>query len=184
VGEVVTLERTPIVIDPDVSYRVIGAKSFGKGIIHYPPALGDDISKLSYFKLPADALLLSNIKAWEGAISVTTETVARNYVASNRFLSYLPRDERANTSYLRHYFLSRRGLSQVSAASPGGADRNRTLGRSRFEALEIPLPSRAEQDRIARILDSLGERVRKVHADLALDALRPSILNAAFTGQL
>lgn len=183
-GDILTLERTPITLDPEARYRVIGVRSFGKGIIYYPSTLGGDVSKLSYFKLPADAILLSNIKAWEGAISVTTETVAQDYVASNRFLSYRPRDERMNTSYLRHYFLSRRGLAQISAASPGGADRNRTLGRKRFEALEIPLPPRAEQDRVARILDSFAERVSKVHADPALDALRPSILNAAFTGQL
>ena len=129
-------------------------------------------------------MLLSNIKAWEGAISVSTEIVARDYVASNRFLSYMPRDGRINSSYLRHYFLSRRGLAQISAASPGGADRNRTLGRKRFEALEIPLPPRPEQDRVARILDSFAEQASKVHADPALDALRPSILNAAFRGQL
>ncbi|MGH3873347.1 MAG: restriction endonuclease subunit S [Pseudonocardiaceae bacterium] len=184
VGDVLALARTPITIDPEAPYHVIGVKSFGKGIIHYPSTLGSDVSKLSYFKLPADALLLSNIKAWEGAIGVTTETVARDYVASNRFLSYMPCDERVNSSYLRHYFLSHRGLAQVSAASPGGADRNRTLGRKRFEALEIPLPLRAEQDRVARILDSFAECVSKVHAGPALDALRPSILNAAFTGQL
>ncbi|MGH7928485.1 MAG: restriction endonuclease subunit S, partial [Candidatus Binatia bacterium] len=99
VGDVLALARTPLTIDPEAPYRVIGVKSFGKGIIHYPPILGSDISKLSYFKLPADALLLSNIKAWEGAISVTTETVARDYVASNRFLSYMPCDERVNSSY-------------------------------------------------------------------------------------
>jgi type I restriction enzyme S subunit len=184
VGEVINLQRTPIALEHESTYRVIGAKSFGKGIIHYPPALGDEVSKLNYFKLPPDALLLSNIKAWEGAISVTTDTVARDYVASSRFLSYMPSDERANTSYLRHYFLSRRGLSQVSAASPGGADRNRTLGRSRFEALMIPLPPRAEQDRVARILDSLDERVKERQDAPDLGALRTSILNAAFTGQL
>ncbi|MGH3854509.1 MAG: hypothetical protein ACRDR6_13640 [Pseudonocardiaceae bacterium] len=183
-GDVLSLERTPTTIDPEASYRVIGVRSFGKGIIYYPPALGSDVSKLSYFKLPAEALLLSNIKAWEGAISITTEAVARDYVASNRFLTYMPCDDRVNSSYLRHYFLSRRGLAQISAASPGGADRNRTLGHKRFEALEIPLPSRTEQDRTARILDSFAERVGKVRADPVLDALRPSILNAAFTGQL
>lgn len=183
-GDVFALERIPIAIDPEAPYRVIGMKSFGKGIIHYPPTPGSDVSKLSYFKLPVNALLLSNIKAWEGAISVSTEIVARDYVASNRFLSYMPRDGRINSSYLRHYFLSRRGLAQISAASPGGADRNRTLGRKRFEALEIPLPPRPEQDRVARILDSFAEQASKVHADPALDALRPSILNAAFRGQL
>jgi type I restriction enzyme S subunit len=52
-GDVLALERAPITIDLEAPYRVIGVKSFGKGIIHYPPTLGGDVSKLSYFKLPA-----------------------------------------------------------------------------------------------------------------------------------
>ena len=51
-GDVFALERIPIAIDPEAPYRVIGMKSFGKGIIHYPPTPGSDVSKLSYFKLP------------------------------------------------------------------------------------------------------------------------------------
>lgn len=184
VGDIIRLVRQPIDIDAASRYRAIGARSFGKGMILYPPTRGDDLSKLSYFQLPPNALLLSNIKAWEGAISVTTEDIANDFVASNRFLSYLPVDERVNTSYLRHYFLSRRGLAQISTASPGGTDRNRTLGRQRFEALSIPLPPRAEQDRIAAILDGLADRLERARANPAVQALRPAILNAAFTGQL
>ncbi|MFI6210859.1 restriction endonuclease subunit S [Nocardia brasiliensis] len=184
VDEIMRLVRKPIDIDAASRYRVIGARSFGKGVIFYPPTRGDELSKLSYFQLPSDALLLSNIKAWEGAISVTTKEIANDFVASNRFLSYLPVDDRVNTSYLRHYFLSQRGLAQISAASPGGADRNRTLGRQRFEALTIPLPPRAEQDRIAAILDGLADRLERARANPAVEALRPAILNAAFTGQL
>ena len=182
--EVVVLERTPIHIDPDMEYRVIGMRSFGNGVIRYPPALGSEVSLMNYFTFPAEALILSNIKAWEGAIGVTSAEESSGYIASNRFLTYVPIDERVNISYLRHYLLSREGLAKVSAASPGGADRNRTLGRKRFEALTFPLPPRTVQDRVARTLDALAERLNAAYSAPTLDALRPSILNAAFTGQL
>lgn len=184
IGDVLRLKRTPIDIEEDESYRVLGMRSFGKGIIRYPSALGSKVSKLNYFTFPADALLLSNIKAWEGAIGVTSATDSKNYIASSRFLTYLPVDGRVNISYMRHYLLSREGLAKIAAASPGGADRNRTLGRKRFEEIEIPLPSRAAQDRVAEVLDSITSGLSGEYAQRALDLLRPSVLNAAFTGQL
>ncbi|MGH3546665.1 MAG: restriction endonuclease subunit S [Pseudonocardiaceae bacterium] len=182
-GDVLTFERTPIIIEADSAYRTIGVRSFGKGFIHHPLNKGEDLSKLNYFQFRAGTLALSNLMAWEGGITVTRQEDTL-YVASNRFFFYLPTDDRVNVSFLRHFLLSRRGQALISSACSAGAERNRTLGRKRFESLEIPLPPRAEQDRVARILDAFAERVSKVHADPALDSLRPSILNAAFTGQL
>jgi type I restriction enzyme S subunit len=121
--------------------------------------------------------------AWEGGISVTQMEDA-GYIASNRFFFYLPVDDRVNTSYLRHFLLSKQGLALVGSACSAGAERNRTLGRKRFEALTIPLPSRSVQDQVASILDRLAERLNSAYAEPSLASLRPSILNAAFTGQL
>lgn len=182
-GDLLAFERIPIAIDVDSTYRTIGVRSFGKGFIYHPPTKGKDLSKLDYFQFRTEALALSNLMAWEGGITVTCSEDTR-YIASNRFFFYLPTDDRVNVSFLRHFLLSRRGQALVASACSAGAERNRTLGRKRFEALEIPVPPRAEQDRVARILDSFAERVGKVRAAPALDALRPSILNAAFTGQL
>ncbi|MEV7777844.1 restriction endonuclease subunit S [Kitasatospora sp. NPDC088351] len=183
VGEVLTLTREPIEVDPGAHYRAIGMRSFGKGMIHYPSAPSSELSKLRYFNFPADALALSNIKAWEGAISVTSIEDA-THIASNRFLFYRPLDKRVNVSYLRHYFLSKQGLAQISACSPGAADRNRTLGVKRFENIEFALPPREEQDRVASTLDDLADRIRKVHGTPSLGAIRPALLNAAFAGRL
>lgn len=183
-GDVVKLDRTPIAIDSDVKYRVIGMRSFGRGVIRYPDSLGSEVSKMHYFEFPAGALILSNIKAWEGAISVTSDEESQEHIASNRFLTYTPVDSRVNVSYLRHYLLTREGLAKVSAASPGGTDRNRTLGRKRFEDLTFHLPRRPVQDRIARALDALAEQLNEAYSEATFDTLRPSVLNAAFTGQL
>ncbi len=158
IGDVITLVRKPVLIDPNANYRYIGIRSFGKGLIHYPPTAGDKLSKLRYFELPTDALVLSNIKAWEGAITVSTERDSE-HIASNRFLSYLPVNaEEVDTRYLSYYFLSQAGLPLIERASPGAADRNRTLGIEAFENLKIRLPDIHEQRRIAARLDHLLER--------------------------
>jgi type I restriction enzyme, S subunit len=153
--DILTLERRALVVDPGKSYRQIGIYSWGKGIIRREPAPGSELSRLRYFSFPPRALLLSNIQAWEGAVAVTGSDES-GYVASNRFLPYLPIDEDAvHVEYLRHYFLSEPGLAQIGQASPGTQVRNRTLGIKLFEDLTIPLPDIAEQRRIAAYLESL-----------------------------
>lgn len=181
-GDLVTPSRVPIDINPEESYRAFGMRSFGKGVIRYEPTSGAELSKLRYFKFPSNALVLSNIKAWEGAIGVTSpeDTVC---VASNRFLFYVPDADQVNVSYLRHYLLSRRGLAQVSAASPGSADRNRTLSIKGLEAIKVPLPVREVQDKAAHLIEetsTLGGRQESG----TQERLRKAILHAAFTGQL
>jgi type I restriction enzyme S subunit len=158
VGGVLKLVREAVLVEAQQTYRYVGIRSFGKGIIHYPPTTGARLSKLRYFRLPTNALVLSNIKAWEGAITVSTER-DHGYIASNRFLSYLPIDEdEVDTRYLRYYFLSEAGLPLIEGASPGAADRNRTLGIEAFENLRVPLPDIVEQRRVAARLDYLHAR--------------------------
>ncbi len=182
-GDVVTLNRTPTEIEPDTEYRHIGIRSFGRGFIRHPLTLGENLSKLSYFTFPENALALSNLMAWEGGISVT-QAQDTDYVASNRFFFYLPTDDRVNVSYLRHFLLSSPGQALIASACSAGAERNRTLGRKRFENLVFPRPPRPLQDQVALTLDALAERLSAAYSEPALDALKPSILNAAFTGRL
>src|SRR6266516_6481681 len=91
VGDIIRLDREFITIDPLASYRVAGVRSFGRGIFYYLPQLGATLGKLRYFELRSGALVLSNIKAWEGAVAVSTDRDA-GCVASNRFLTYYPID--------------------------------------------------------------------------------------------
>jgi type I restriction enzyme S subunit len=178
-----TMSRTPIDIVPDREYCAFGMRSFGRGTIRYEPTQGRDLSKLRYYTFPPRALVLSNIKAWEGAISITNEQDSF-CVASNRFLFYSPRDDRVNISYMRHYLLSRAGLAKISAASPGSADRNRTLSIQGLEAMDVPLPPREVQDGAARLIDGTDDLFSAPEPAATWEALKLSLLNAAFTGQL
>ena len=157
VGEVLALQRVPVQPDPGTEYVRIGIRSFGKGILHYEPKPGDQLGSLRFFDVQPDRLIVSNIKGWEGAIAVSSESDA-GCIASNRFLSYRPIGRRVDVRWARWYFLSEPGIELVQRASPGSADRNRTLAIDRFEALTIPLPPIDEQRRVARKLDQIRAR--------------------------
>jgi type I restriction enzyme S subunit len=175
-GDVLELTRTQIVPDLATSYRQIGVYSWGKGIIENDPLTGAELSKVSYYKFPPHALILSNIQAWEAAIAVS-KCVHAEFIASQRFLPYLPKSEgEVDVRYLLHFFLSDSGLALIRQASPGTVTRNRTLGIKAFEDLVIPLPDLAEQNAVARRLDKfaaassfvLSEERRVRHSERAL----------------
>ncbi len=168
VGKVLRLERVPLDPDPAVEYVSIGIRSFGKGIFHYEPKLGDQLGSLRFFEVLPNRLVLSNIKGWEGAIAVSSDVDA-GCIASNRFLSYVPIDDRIDVRWARWYFLSDSGIELIQRASPGSADRNRTLAIDRFEALEIPLPPIDQQRSVADRLDRFEAATSELrhHSDRA-----------------
>ncbi len=184
VGEVATLHRRWINPDPMTEYIQIGVRGFGRGIFHYPPTLGMNLGRLRFATVEPGDLVVSNIKAWEGAIAMAGDGDA-NCIASNRFLTYRVSDERADARYLRYFFLSEAGLRLIGRASPGSADRNRTLAIDRFEALEVPLGPIDEQRRIATLLDSIHSRTSTadafaVKAAVAAEALKWAVTRDTF----
>lgn len=157
-GDVLRLDRRPVNVCADGDYVALGMRSFGRGIFHYETCKGDQLSKLRHFTFPANALAFSNIKAWEGAVAVTSEEDTEA-VASSRFLFYVPKGRDVDVRYLRYYFLSFQGLRQIGQASPGSADRNRTLSIKSFEDLEVTVPDIDEQRRVADKLDAALSRI-------------------------
>lgn len=183
VRDLLRLDRLPVEPEPNTEYVTIGARSFGRGLFHYDAKPGDRLGSLRFFEVQPERLVISNIKGWEGAIAVSSEK-DRGCLASNRFLQYAPINDRIDVSWARWFFLSEPGLHLIQRASPGSADRNRTLAIKRFEELEIPLPPIEDQRRTVAILDQASELVEAWmnQQQRRLAALVPSLLNDAFGG--
>lgn len=179
VREVLVLERLPVEPHPVSEYVTVGVRSFGRGLFHYEPKLGDQLGSLRFFELRSDRLVISNIKAWEGAVALSGPQ-DEGCLASNRFLTYVPADGRIDVGWARWFFLSEAGLDLLQGASPGSADRNRTLAIKRFEALEIPLPPIGEQRRVAASLGSV--EVSANTASKRLERLPASAFSTALPG--
>lgn len=126
-SEVAPLIRRPVGVDLSAEYPELGIRSFGKGTFHKSPVTGADIGTKKIFAIHRDDLLFNIVFAWEGAVAVA-KLEDHKRVGSHRFLTCVPKEGVATSSFLCFHFLTDRGLQQLGEASPGGAGRNRTLG--------------------------------------------------------
>lgn len=184
VGDVLSLQRRVVRVNPYDEYREVGIRSFGQGIFHKEPVFGSDLGNKRVFRIEPGDLVLSNVFAWEGAIAVASQAEA-GMIGSHRFMTFVAIDEGVETRWASWFFRSDPGLTLIRRASPGSAGRNRTLAIDRFEALQIPLPSIREQRRQVKYLDAI-EKSAKAAADSIrhpssydIIALLPGMVDAA-----
>lgn len=153
---------------------------FGRGLFEKPPLRGDSLTWQKLFLIKEGDLVVSNIKAWEGAFAVA-DAAHHGAVGSHRYLTSVVDRRRATPGFVWFFLQSPLGIAQLQAASPGSADRNRTLSQDRFAAIEVPLPSLDAQ----QWFDSLQQKARAAReaqaaAERDLDQLLPALLAEAF----
>ena len=178
--EVAPIVRRPVTIDPDTTYPELGIRSFGKGTFHKPPVKGSDLTWQKPVWLKADDLVFSNIKAWEGAVAVVChDDDAR--IGSHRYISCVPDSDKIFTDFLFYYFQTPDGNDKLNEASPGSADRNRTLNTKKLVNTLVPVPSLAQQKEFLSLRAKLGQ-MQQLHAqnEQQLNQLMPSLLAQAF----
>lgn len=159
-GSVFELQRRQVAVDPSADYQEIGVRSFGRGLFVKDPVTGSDIGSKRVFRVESGDLVVSNVFAWEGAVGVASG-LHGGMIGSHRFMTWTPKGD-VNVDFARHYFGSELGLTALGAASPGSAGRNRTLSIANLEAVAIPQPPRAEQDRVVNHLMGLERRLARV----------------------
>lgn len=179
-GDIAPLVRRPVTIDPTTSYPEVGARSFGRGLFAKPDVIGAEVTWQSLYRLEPGDLVFSNIKAWEGAFAVAGPEHAGKH-GSHRYLTCVPDADRATAGYLWYYLQSEDGLRKINEASPGSADRNRTLATKRLEAITVPVPPLDAQQWFNNLQATAGAaRNAQVDAATELAALLPAMLNEAF----
>lgn len=184
IGDVAPLVRRPVDATVDGEYPELGVRSFGKGVFHKPTLLGVELTWQKLFRVKEGDIVISNIKAWEGAIAVA-EPDDDGRVGSHRYLTLVPIKGKATAGFLCFYLLTAAGLADIGHASPGSADRNRTLGQKALEEIEVPVPDYGQQVWFDRLQAKVREMLTKQQEGLTeLDAMLPSILDKAFKGEL
>jgi type I restriction enzyme S subunit len=181
---VAPITRRPVEIEPETIYYEVGARSFGKGLFDKPSFKGKDLTWQQPYWIHSGDLVFSNIKAWEGAVAAADNS-AHLKVASHRYLTYEPDRDVTSAEFLCYYFLTPEGIEILSKASPGSADRNRTLNTRFLNHILIPMPLPEIQVEFLEFKNRM-ETVRKHHASTLreLDELFPSLLDKAFKGEL
>lgn len=182
-AEVAPAVRRSVEIDITVRYREIGARSFGRGLFFKPDFDGAEATWQKPVWIRSGDLVLSNIKAWEGAIALAGDQ-HDGCIASHRYITCVPDPAQATAGFLAYYLLSEDGLEKVGAASPGTADRNRTLSLGNLAKIEVPVPPLSVQqsfDRLHAQVVALKAKHAAIHAANA--ALVPATLERVFQPQ-
>lgn len=179
-GVVAPTVRRPVTIDPSVRYREVGARSFGRGLFVKPDFDGAEATWQKPVWIKAGDLVLSNIKAWEGAIAVASDEHERS-IASHRYITCAVDRDVATAQFLAYFLLTAEGLEKIGLASPGTADRNRTLSLSNLAKIEVPVPSLNRQ-RAFNQLQAKVINLKARHAAIraANAALLPATLERVF----
>lgn len=183
-GEVAPLVKRQVELQPNQFYNEIGARSFGKGTFDKPMVNSNDLTWQKPNWIKTGDLLFSNIKAWEGAIATVSEK-DNNKIGSHRYLTFVPNPEIIITEFLCFYFLTHEGLDKVSDASPGSADRNRTLNTKKIFNALVPVPTLEAQQKFLLVQSQLNTTKQYQSEQMTLlNGIFPSLLNKAFRGEL
>lgn len=170
-------------VDVDIAqrYREVGARSFGKGLFVKPDFDGAEATWQKPVWIKSGDLVLSNIKAWEGAIAVA-EDRHDGCIASHRYITCVPDPASATAGFLAYYLLSADGLEKVGLASPGTADRNRTLSLGNLGKIAVPVAPLKVQTSFNQLQAQVAALKAK-HAAIreANAALVPATLERLFT---
>lgn len=178
--EVAPITRRSVEIDPDQSYPELGIRSFGKGTFHKPPMKGSELTWQKPVWLKSGDLVFSNIKAWEGAVAIV-QPDDDGRVGSHRYISCVPDPDVTSADFLFYYFQTPEGNEKLNTASPGSADRNRTLNTKKLADTLVPIPPLASQAEFLVLRSKLAQ-MQQLHAQSAvqLEQLMPSLLAQAF----
>lgn len=181
--EIAPLTRRPAAIDPTAEYPGISTRSFGRGTFHNPPLLGSEITWQKPYEVKAGDILVSNIKAWEGAIAVVSPEDDGRF-GSHRYLTFACKEGVATPRYVCFYLLSPDGLFHVGEASPGSADRNRTTGSKAMQSIPVPVPTYEQQLWFEQLYEKVETAKRTMTQAVAeRNAILPSVLNQMFNGE-
>jgi type I restriction enzyme S subunit len=141
----------------------------------------------SYHRLTrrrAGEFVYPKLMAWEGALGVVP-VECDGCVVSPEFPVFEVNEDRVFPEVLDVYFRTPTVWPELSKASTGTNVRRRRLNPQDFLAYKLPLPSRATQLTL-RAAYSKVAKLKAIQSETAteLNALLPSILSEAFSGEL
>jgi type I restriction enzyme S subunit len=183
-GEIIKLNEDQERIALDGSYPQVGVKSFGGGLFPKAPVDGTATTYRTFNRLYEGALLLSQVKGWEGAIAVCPGELAGWFVSPEyRTFRCIPTE--ARPGYLAALVRTEWFWSKLSQATRGvGARRERTRPEQ-FLTIEIPIPDVNLQER-AEVMFAEVVALKRLQDETAVEfnALLPALIDRAFQGRL
>lgn len=167
------------------SVNLAGVYSFGRGLFRRGPLDPQETSYKSYNRLIAGEFVISQPKAWEGALALVTPEFDGWYL-SPVFPTFSIDRSRLLPEYLSWFCRRSSVWFDLQQRSRGIGARRETVSPESFLSLEIPLPSVVEQHRIVARIEAIAgkvEEARRLRGEAAqeADALHHSAVARSLT---
>jgi type I restriction enzyme S subunit len=164
--------------------NLAGVYSFGRGLFRRGPMIPSETSYKTYNRLVEDDFVISQPKAWEGAIARVGKDFGDWYL-SPVFPTFRCDPAKLLPGYLEFFCKCEPVWTRLLRDSRGIGARRETVSAATFLTLEIPLPHIAEQRRIVTRIEGLAaqiedaRRLRKEAVEEA-EAMAHSLVESIF----
>jgi type I restriction enzyme S subunit len=161
-GEVLRRSEETIELRPDIQYRQITVKLWGKGVILRGIVTGAEVAASCQSVARRDQFILSRIDARNGAFGIVPDKLD-GAIVSNDFPVFNLVTDRLIPAYLGWMCRTATFIEECQRASEGTTNRVR-LQEEKFLASEVDLPSLAEQRRIVARIEHVAIQVSEARA--------------------
>ncbi len=155
-SEALTLSVDAVAVSPNDRFDIAGVYGFGRGLFTREPIKGSDTSYPKLHRLHAGDVVLSRLKAFEGAIAVIPPYLD-GWFLSPEFPTFSINADVAEPTYLQHLFRWPGFWELLRGESKGVGARRERVSALRVLSIKVPLPDRDAQRLIAEKLDGLHE---------------------------
>lgn len=179
-GDVMELSEDAETVTAAGTYPQVGVRGFGGGLFPKPAISGTETSYKAFNRLYTGAIVLSQVKGWEGAIARCPAELAGWFV-SPEYRTFRCKPGLAIDEYFGELVRTEWFWSQLKEATRGvGARRERTRPEQ-FLNIELPLPAVEDQLRTVEILRrQLPLKAKHATIREANAALLPATLERVF----
>ncbi|HEY9166391.1 MAG TPA: restriction endonuclease subunit S [Candidatus Kryptonia bacterium] len=160
-GDVLHLLLDEVPVDPLREYMIAGVYSFARGLLARGPLAGSSTTYKKLNRLHRGDFVISEPKAWEGAIAKVTESFDGWYV-SPVFPTFRADSEQLDINYLDWYCKQSNVWERLRFKSRGIGARRETVSPDQFLSIEIPLPPLENQRRIVARIEGLAAKIKEV----------------------
>lgn len=174
-----SVEEIPL--EPSSQYEMAGLYSFGRGLFERDPVRGSDTSYAKFNRLREGQLVISRLKAFEGAVTVVPPEFDGRHL-SREFPTYDIDPTQADPRFVRHLCRWPGFWDLLREASYGvGARRERVHKTEILTTVSVPLPDFAEQRRLAEVLDAAQTHVSSAKSSVERSRALASALVTSLT---
>ncbi|MGH7847710.1 MAG: restriction endonuclease subunit S, partial [Candidatus Binatia bacterium] len=160
-GEVLRPVSRPERVDPEETYKILGAHWYAEGLYIKDVLPGSEIRADKVYRVEEEDFVYNRLFAWKGSFALATRANYGCYV-SNEFPCFTVNQQRVDGRYLWKYFSRVSSWDEALSLSTGGTPTSRNrLKEEKFLALKIPLPPLPEQRRIVARIEALAAQIHE-----------------------